>query len=241
MSEYDITGANAPLNEDIASREIFFLQKKIGKPEAKVIIEKKVPKLFKGASGVEVEYVEVLDQYDPYIMVKGQYRVNYLKQETINFNVPNMVVGAKVYDEIIEIGEPLAGEKKKKRTLDINIIMKTKFETDEEALAFNPDGKSMNPKTVIDWHKESASSSFLDTNADEVRRFAITTDQAIDQLRKKLLAKRPNDIKKINEEVFEISKNWVVLSPLFLYTLKHNEEVRQVIIDAISQNFRVLK
>ena len=149
-------------------------------------------------------------------------------------------MGAKVYDKVIEIGEPLTGEKQKKRTLDINIIMKTKFETEEEAMAFNPEGKSMNPKSVLDWSKENASSSFLDTNADEVRRFAITTDQAIDQLRKKLLSKRPSDIKKINEEVFEISKNWVVLSPMFLYTLRYNEETKQVIIDAISQDFKVL-
>ncbi|NHI92489.1 MAG: hypothetical protein EAX96_08290 [Candidatus Lokiarchaeota archaeon] len=240
MSEYDLSGANAPLEERIAKREIFFLQKKIGKPEAKVVIEKKIPKLFKGASGVEIEYLEVLDNYNPFIFIKGQYRVNYLKQEIISFPVPHHVVGAKVYDKVIEIGEPLTGEKQKKRALDINIVMKTKFETDEESIAFNPDGKTMNPKTIIEWKKENASSNFLDTNSEEVRRFAITTDQAIDQLRKKLLSKRPSDIKKINEEVFEISKNWVVLSPLFLYTLKYKEETKQVIIDAISQDFKVL-
>ena len=241
MSEYDITGANAPLTEDIASREVFFLQKKIGKPEAKVLIEKKIPKLFKGASGVDVQYVEVVDQYNPYIMIQGSYRVNYLKQHIINFQVPHDVVAAKVYDKIVEIGEPLAGEKKKKRTLDINIIMKTKFETDEIAMAFNPEGKSINAKNVMEWSKENASSSFIDTNSDEIRRFAITTDQAIDQIRKKLLSKRPNDIKKVNEEVFEVSKNWIVLSPLFLYTLKFNEETKQVIIDAVSQSFKELK
>ena len=241
MSEYDISGPNTPLEERIADKEIFFLDKKIGKPEAKVIIEKKIPKLFKGASGVEVEYVEIVDNYNPYIFIKGQYSVNYLKQHVINFAVPHNVVGAKVYDKIIEIGEPLKGEKVKKRTLDITVIMKTMFQTEELMMAFNPAGKSMNPKNILDWKKEPASSNFLETHSDEVRRFAITTEQAIDQLRKKLLAKRPNDIKKINEEVFEISKNWVILSPLYLYTLRHNEETRQVIIDAVSKNFSILK
>jgi len=241
MSEYNITGPNVSLEEKIASREVFFIQKKIGKPEAKVEIEKKIPKLFKGAAGVDVEYLEIKDQYNPYIYIKGQYRVNYLKEHVINYQVPHNVVGAKVYDTIIKIGEALKGEKVKKRTLDISIIMKTVFETDVMEMAFNHDGKGMNSKTILNWEKESTSADFVESHSDEVRRFGITTEQAIDQLRKKLLAKRPSDIKKINEEVLEISQNWIVLSPLFLYTLKHGEVTKQVIIDAVSKNFSVLK
>ena len=241
MSEYNITGPNVSLEEKIASREVFFIQKKIGKPEAKVEIEKKIPKLFKGAAGVDVEYLEIKDQYNPYIYVKGQYRVNYLKEHIINYQVPHNVVGAKVYDTIIEIGDPLQGEKVKKRTLDISIIMQTKFETDIDEIAFDHDGKGMSTKTILGWQKESTSANFIEAHSDEVRRFGITTEQAIDQLRKKLLSKRPSDIKKINEEILEISNNWIILSPLFLYTLKYGEVTKQVIIDAVTKNFSVLK
>ena len=159
----------------------------------------------------------------------------------INYQVPHNVVGAKVYDTVIEIGEPLTGEKAKKRTLDISIIMKTLFETETMEMAFDYNGKGMGTKTVMNWEKESASGNFIESHQDEVRRFGITTEQAIDQLRKKLLAKRPSDIKKINEEVLEISKNWVILSPLFLYTLKYGEITKQVIIDAVTGKFSVLK
>ncbi len=240
MSEYNISGPNVSLEEKIAKREVFFIQKKIGKPEAKVEIEKRISKLFKGAAGVDVEYLEIKDQYNPYIYIKGYYRVNYLKEHVINYQVPHNVVGAKVYETIIEIGEPLKGEKVKKRTLDISIIMKTMFETESMEMAFDYDGKSMNAKTIISWEKESTNSNFIESHDDEVRRFGVTTEQAIDQLRKKLLAKRPNDIKKINEEVLEITKNLVILSPLFLYTLKHGEETKQVIIDAVSGKFSTL-
>ena len=41
MSEYNISGPNVSLEENIASREVFFIQKRIGKPEPKLKLKRK--------------------------------------------------------------------------------------------------------------------------------------------------------------------------------------------------------
>jgi len=240
--EYDLSKGNAPLRDEIASTEIFFLNKKIGKPEAKVIIESKLNKVFKGASGVDVQYLEVKDNYNPYIHIRGNYKIRYLKKQVLSINVSHEIVGAKVCQEcdvVMELGEARPGEEKKKRKLDILVVLKAHHEHGDVDLAFDPNGKKMNPDKLMGWKKEPGPSDFLETNGDEVRRFAVTIEQAIDMLRKQI-TRRPTDAVRIIEEIFEVSKVEVILSPVYIYTLKYQDDTRKIQIDAINQSFKII-
>jgi len=243
LEEYDLNKGNAPFEEKIANLEIFFRTKKIGKPEAKVLLESKINKVFKKASGVDVKYLDVSEYYEPYIHIKGNYRIVYLKREPLNLSISHEVVGAKVCpdcDTIYEVGEALEGETKKKRNLPIDVVLKLVHETGDVDLAFDFNGKEMNAKKIIEWKREQGPSDFLDSNKDAIRRFSVTPQEAIDRLRKKI-AIRPHDTRRILEEVFEVSKNEIILHPLFIYTLEFHEETKKVQIDAITEKFQIIK
>ncbi len=243
MDEYDLNKGNAPFKEKIADLEVYFRTKKIGKPEAKVLIESKIKKVFKNASGVDVKYVDVSEYYEPYIHVQGNYRIVYLRREPIELPISHEVIGAKVCQDcnkVYEVGEALEGEKKKKRNLPIDVVLKLIHMDGPLELAFDFNGKEMNPKNMLDWKREKGQSNFIDSNKDAIRRFSVTPTEAIDRLRKKI-AIRPADTRRILEEVFEVTKNEIILHPLFIYTLEYMDETKKVQIDAISENFTILK
>lgn len=237
--DYDLSKGNAPLTDKITNTEVYFLQKKVGKPEAKVIIESKLSKVFKKASGVDIDYQEVKDVYDPYIHITGNYKIEYLKKEMLRLPVSHEIVGAMVSDSVIEIGEARPGETKKKRSLDILVVLKARHEHGEVSLAFDPNGRKISSDKVIGWKKEKGSADFLTSHKDEIRRFSVTIEQAIDMLRKQITA-RPTEVVRIIKEIFEVSKIEVILSPLYIYVMKFQDETKKVQIDAVSQGFKVI-
>ena len=243
MEEYDLNAGNAPFEEKISDLEVYFRTKKIGKPEAKVLLESKIKKVFKKASGVDVKHLDVTEYYEPYIYILGKYRIVYLKREPIDLSISHEVVGAKVCpdcDRVYEIGEPREGEEKKKRKLPIEVVLKLIHQSGDADLAFDASGKEMDPKKIIEWKKEKAPSDFLEQNKDRIRRFSVTSQEAIDRLRKKI-AIRPADTRRILEEIFEITDNEIVLHPVFIYTLQYHDETKKVQIDCITENFQVLR
>ena len=243
MEDYDLNKGNAPFEEKIADLEIYFKTKKIGKPEAKVLLESKINKVFKKAAGVDVKYLDVTEYYEPYIHISGRYRIIYIKRKPIDLPISHEVIGAKVCpdcDMVYEVGEALEGETKKKRNLPIEVVLKLVHESGDADLAFDYKGKEMNAQKILDWKTEKGPSNFIEQNKNSIRRFSVTTQEAIDRLRKKI-AIRPHDTRRILEEVFEVKKNEIILHPLFIYTLQYQEETKKVQIDTISEKLEVLK
>ncbi|NVM04527.1 MAG: hypothetical protein HWN67_19545, partial [Candidatus Helarchaeota archaeon] len=212
MDDYDLNKGNAPFEEKISDLEIYFKTKKIGKPEAKVLLESKINKVFKKAAGVDVKYLDITEYYEPYIHVSGRYRIIYLKRNPIELPISHEVIGAKVCpdcDKVYEVGEALEGETKKKRNLPIDVVLKLIHESGDVDLAFDYKGSNMDSKKIIDWKKENGPSNFVEQNKKIIRRFSVTTQEAIDRLRKKI-AIRPHDTRRILEEVFEVTKNEIL-------------------------------
>ncbi|MFX1450832.1 MAG: hypothetical protein ACFFCM_08320 [Promethearchaeota archaeon] len=243
MQDYDLNKGNAPFEEKIADLEVYFRTKKLGKPEAKVLLESKINKVFKKASGVDVKHVDVSEYYEPFIHISGTYRIIYLKRKPIELPISHEVIGAKVCPDcnnVYEVGEALEGETQKKRNLPIDVILKLVHELGDVDLAFDFKGKEMDAQKMTSWKLEKASPKFVEDNKNSIRRFSVTPQEAIDRLRKKI-AIRPHDTRRILEEVFEVTKNEIILHPLFIYTLQYQEETKKVQIDAITEKFEILK
>ncbi|MFX0139718.1 MAG: hypothetical protein ACFFDN_39125 [Candidatus Hodarchaeota archaeon] len=243
MQDYDLNKANAPFEEKIADLEVYFRTKKIGKPEAKVLLESKIRKIFKKASGVDVKHLDVSEYYEPYIHISGRYRILYLKRNPIELPISHEVIGAKVCpdcDQVYEVGEAIEGETRKKRNLPIEVVLKLIHESGTVGLAFDYEGREMNSEKISEWKREKGPSNFIEQNKSSIRRFSVTTQEAIDRLRKKI-AIRPHDTRRILEETFEVIKNEIILHPLFIYTLQYHEETKKVQIDAITEKLVVLK
>ncbi|MHA1265796.1 MAG: hypothetical protein ACTSRS_11240 [Candidatus Helarchaeota archaeon] len=234
MSEYDIKGANAALSEKIGKQKVYFIAKTVDQHQARTLIEQKKKKPYgrqaKNPEDIEIESLE--ENYNMFLRVKGRYWIRYLRHKHLEVPVKPDVEGVKVFDEIIDLGEVIEGPKKLKRNITIDIVEKVYVENHGD-LAFNIQGNEIKPETISNMALEDAPSTFVDENQDRIQIAKITPELAIEKLRMQI-ARRPTDVQRILEEVFEVPLVQIILSPFFVATLNYNEIKKRVYCDALT-------
>ena len=234
MSEYDIKGPNAALTEKISKPKVYFMVKSVDKHQARTLIEQKKKKSFgrqaKNPEEINIESVE--EHFNMFLRVKGKYWIRYLRHKHLEVPVQPAVEGARVFDEIIDLGEIIEGPKQLKRNITIDIVEKV-FIANNGDLAFNIEGNSINPQQISNMALEDAPSTFVDENQDRIQISKMTADLAIEKLRIQI-ARRPTDVQRILEEVFEIPLIQIILSPFFVGILSYGETRKKVFCDGVT-------
>ncbi|MHA1230994.1 MAG: hypothetical protein ACTSRP_03660 [Candidatus Helarchaeota archaeon] len=236
MSEdFNIKGPNSPLQEKIANQRVYFIRKLVDRHQAQTLIEQKKGKLAKAGKNVNDVIIKSLEPgYNTYVRVRGEYRIVYLRKKHLSITTAPNVIGAKVFDEIIDLGapEPFGKGKSKGKTLTIDFVEKVLYQ-DEKELAFNPDGKSIDPQEIVQMKLEDAPSDFLETHKDQISILKVSPELAIEKLRLSIM-NRPTDAQRILEEVFEVPLIQIILSPVFNVVLEYKETEHRVLVDAVS-------
>ncbi len=234
LSEYDIKGPNAALTEKISKPKVHFIVKQVDQHQARTLIEQKKKKPYgraaKNPEEIEIESLE--EHYTMMIRVKGKYWIRYLRHKHLEVPVDSDVEGVRVFDEVIDLGEVIEGPKKLKKNITIDIVEKI-FVENHGDLAFNIEGNQISPQQISNMALEDAPSTFLSENQDRIQISKMTHELAIEKLRI-LIARRPTDVQRILEEVFEIPLVQIILSPFFVAILNFNEIRKKVFCDAIT-------
>ncbi|MHA1131281.1 MAG: hypothetical protein ACTSQI_17770 [Candidatus Helarchaeota archaeon] len=234
MSEYDIKGPNAALTERISKPKIYFIVKQVDEHQARTLIEQRKKKPYgraaKNPEEIKIENIE--EHYTMMIRVKGKYWIRYLRHKHLEVPVGSDVEGVRVFDEIIDLGEVIEGPKKMKKNVTIDIVEKIYIENHGD-LAFNIEGNQINPQQISNMTLDDAPSTFLEENQDHIQISKMTHELAIEKLRI-LIARRPTDVQRILEEVFEVPLVQIILSPFFVAVLNYNEVRKKVFCDAIT-------
>ncbi|NVM53898.1 MAG: hypothetical protein HWN66_09365 [Candidatus Helarchaeota archaeon] len=234
MSEYDIKGPNTALTEKISKQKIYFIAKTVDQHQARTLIEQKKKKPYgrqaKNPEEIDIESVE--QNYNMFLRVKGKYWIRYLRHKHLEVPVQSDVEGVRVFDKIIKLGEVIEGPKKLKRNVTIDIVEKVFIENNGD-LAFNIEGNQINPDKISNMVLEDAPSTFINENKDRIQIAKITPELAIEKLRIQI-ARRPTDVQRILDEVFEIPLVQIILSPYFIAVLNFNEVRKKVFCDAVS-------
>lgn len=234
MSEYDIKGSNAALSEKISRQKVYFIAKTVDQHQARTLIEQKKKKPFgrtaKNPEDIQIESLE--ENFNMFLRVKGKYWIRYLRHKHLEVPVRDDVEGVRVFNEIIDLGEVIEGPKKLKRNITIDIVEKV-FVENHGDLAFNIQGNSIKSDAISNMALEDAPSTFVDENQNRIQIAKITPELAIEKLRIQI-ARRPTDVQRILEEVFEIPLVQIILSPFFVAILNYNEIRKKVFCDAIT-------
>ena len=238
MSEdFQIKGPNSPLGEKKVNKRVYFIRKLVDRHQAQTLIEQKKGKLAgSGKKNINEVVVKSLEPgYFAYVRTKGEYRITYLRKKHIPYTTDSNVVGVKVFDEIVDLGAPerfIKGKKESEKTLTIDFVEKVIIQRESE-LAFNPEGKSIDPQDIVQMKLEDAPSDFLTTHKDQIAVLKINQELAIEKLRMKVM-NRPTDAQRILEEIFEISLIQIILNPVFNVVLEYKELEHKVLVDAIT-------
>ena len=173
----------------------------------------------------DIQFVSLQQYYEPYIVLEGQYFINYLRKRTYTVKVPKGVIEVVLHpnkytpetsnsDRIIKLNaeERLINEAKAFLILDMN-----GKDTPDLKIPSMPPEK--NPEKAIkefgiEELPESADVNFI----------------------KERIAKRPKGVQTIVEEVFEVTERTVIYCPRYklLFRWSKTGEEKTLVLDAVT-------
>ena len=173
----------------------------------------------------EIQFVSLDKYYKPYIVISGNYFIDYLRKSTYTVNVPEGVKEVVLISDryIPEISKSKKIVKLKGKERLIHNVKASLFldengqdSKDENVPCVLP---AKNPEKVI----EECGIEELDENAD------------VNFIRERI-ARRPKDVCEIMEEIFEVTERAVIYLPRYklLFRWVKTGEERSLILDAIT-------
>lgn len=225
-----------PSSEKIAERKTIVYETRIDSVVIKLAGEKLKDQLFARFFGFlkpkpeEVQLISINKYYEPYVMISGVYSIDYYRKCMYPISVDKQVLN------VILLNHELKPEPSKDSSFgDHNVL---KLEGEERLV------NRAKTSVVLDRFGEDVALEQLPSAPSEKDPKKILADSSyekipenadVDMIRSRIL-KRPKDIKRIVNEVFEISERVVIYTPRFrvLYRNSKTNEERYVEFDGVT-------
>ena len=171
----------------------------------------------------EIECESLLLFYEPFVVAKANYFLDYYKKKTYAIRIGDEV------SEVIVFGQILKPKVVKERVKGIlkRAHKEIVFDAQERVIhkatvhvALNRTGREIDPAKLPSAPAESEPEKVLKESGDKARKLSFSPDSIIDIVRKRTV-KRPPDIGKIAKGVFEVTEHAVVYSPIYEARCRH--------------------
>jgi hypothetical protein len=230
-----ISTETSPSSEKIAERKTIVYETRIDPTVIKVAGEKVKEQLFtrfgfRKPRPEDIQLVSTDKYYEPYIVISGRYFIDYYRKCAYTVKIDKDVLEVILLDRKIEPTQPtdtpakdysvirLEGEERLRNELKASLIM-DKFgqEITLEKLPSAPSER--NPKKIL---KEFGAKE-------------IPLDADLNMVRSRIV-RRPKDISRLVEEVFEVSERAVIYTPRFKvrYRNVRTQEEKTVVFDGVT-------
>jgi hypothetical protein len=208
------------MRENIEDRKLEVHQIVLDHEAAKNVVEKDKTKFFaklgffKPKHGaIEVESVRLF--YEPYMVAKANYLLDYYKNKTYTVKIDDEVC------EVIAFGETFKPEAVKEGRILKRPHKAISFNTQERVIhkaathmALNRTGREISPLRLPDGPTEPEPEKALKKDSEKVRDLQVPSDLILDIIRRRT-AKRPPDAGRIVEEIFEVTEYKLVCTPIY--------------------------
>lgn len=173
----------------------------------------------------EIQFVSIDKYYEPFIVVSGKYSIDYYRKCTYNIGVDDVVVEVILLDNKFVPHRPASSNSKDCSTI--------RLEGEERII------NQAKASFIFDKYGRDASLEKLPSAPSEkkpkkvITKFGIeeipqNTD--VDYVRNKLF-KRPNDIKRVVSEIFEVGERVVIYVPRFRIVYKNAKTSEEKIME----------
>jgi len=225
--------------EKVAERKVIVYKPRIDIKTARATAEKMKTQLFRKLVFMkpkpeEVQLVAISRYFDPYVVVDGEYTIDYSKNWVHNIQVDDTMQQLTLFGETVQTKTlrgnlqipckilQLAGEGRFKIKVKARLIFDKQWrEVGLEDLPFLP----------FEEQPEKILSSFNQ----EIGTTTLTTEKEVGILKSRIV-KRPTDILCIHSELFKVSERAVIYKPMYEITVRNFKTEKETIltIDAIS-------
>lgn len=216
------------IEEKIEKRKLIVHKIVIDLETAKDVVEKEKTGLF-ARLGVlkpkheEIECESVLLFYDPFVVAKANYFLDYYRKTAYTVRVGDEV------SEVIVLGQTLKPKVEKERVKGIlkRTHKELTFDAQERVIhkatahiAQNRTGREIDPTKLPSATAEPEPEKILKECGDKARKLRFSPDSIIDVVRKRTVSKPPN-VGRIAKEVFEVTEYAVVYTPIYEARCRH--------------------
>ena len=231
-----------PIPEKISKRKIIVYKSRVDPTIVKLTAEKMKYKLFAkfGFSkrrSEEIRVVSVDKYYEPYILIDANYSVQYFKKRVFTLDVDPETEEVKILGESYkpEIDASRSGEAgEPHKVIRLEAQLWSSYQ-DKAYLVLDKEGKEIPPDQVPAAPSEDHPEKILKEFSKKTGMVQVSPRKEIDMVKSRIV-KRPSDVAKIEDEMFQISEHAVIYSPIYEITFRNvrTGEERLVKIDGVS-------
>jgi len=178
----------------------------------------------------EVQYVSTNKYYEPYIVVSGKYSIDYYRKRVYTVEVDADV------REVVLLEQTFKPVPSKKTAKVIKLVGDERLSYEDEAyLILDKKGREVAPEQVPQAPYEEEPEKILAEFGEKIGKLGIAEDLEVGVIRSRIV-KRPSDIERIVEEVFEISERAIIYTPIYEVSFQNTRtgEVRAMKVDGIT-------
>ena len=231
-----------PIPEKISKRKVIVYKSRVDPTIVKLTAEKMKYKLFAKFSfskskSEEIRVVSVDKYYEPYILIDAKYNVQYFKNKVYALGVDPETEEVKIAEvtykpEIEASPSGEAGESRK--VIKLEAQMWSSYQ-DKVYLVLDKEGKEIPPNQVPAAPSEDHPEKILKEFSKKTGMVKLSPRKEI-ELVKARIVKRPSDVAKIEDELFQISEHAVIYSPIYEIAFRNvrTGEEKLVKIDGVT-------
>jgi hypothetical protein len=171
----------------------------------------------------EIECESILLFYEPFVVAKANYLLDYYKKKTYTIRVGDEVSEVIMFDQTLK---PRVMKERVKGILKRS-YKEIAFDAQERVIheasaniALNRTGREIDPTKLPSASTEPHPEKVLKEWGDKVRKLRVSPDGIIDIIRGRIV-KRPPDTGRIAKETFEVTEHAVVYTPIYEARCRH--------------------
>ena len=227
--------------EKIAERKIIVYKSRVDPTIVKLTAEKMKHKLFgkfafQKNRSEEIRVVSVDKYYEPYVLIDAKYQIQYSKTKVYTLGVDqdteDIKISGKSYKSKIKT-VPEEGDGEPRKVIKLKAKIYSSYQ-DKVYLALDKNGNEIPhnqvPAAPSEDHPEKILNEFSKKNE------KIHASQKEINLVKSRIVKRPSEIGRIEDELFQVSEHAVIYSPIYEITFRNSRtnEDKLVKIDGVT-------
>lgn len=230
-----ISAESTPLRERIKSRKTIVYETLVDPTVIKVASEKLKQELFTRywffkPKAEEIQFVSIDKYYEPYIVISGKYLIDYYRRCLYTVNVEDGVL------EVILFNNKFVPKRPENSTTKDSGVIRLEG---EERLT-----KEAKASFIFDRYGRDATLERLPSAPSEKNPKKIIAKFRIEEIPKNVevnfvrdrLVKRPQNIKRVVDEVFEVAERVVIYTPEFkiIYKNVKTGEEKALVFDGVT-------
>lgn len=228
-----------PVNEEIVERKTIVYKTLVDPVVINVAGKKLKNKLFVRfgflkSKPEEIEFVSIDKYYEPYILINGEYTIDYYRKCVYTVNVDHKV------REVILLNKKFKPEKTKNtaardyKMIELEGEERLLYE-DKASLILDKSGHEVPFEEFPSAPSEENPEKMLTELGEKAKKLEIAPNADVDIIRSRIV-KRPKNIKRIVHELFEVNERASIYTPIYRVLFKNVKtgEVKVIEFDGVT-------